>query len=91
MKLLVLGEEELRAALPMPAAVAAMRDAFAAISTGEGVSPLRGVIESAGGISLVMGARAPRALASKVVSVFPGNRERDLPTVPGLAQAPRTL
>ena len=41
MKLTLLSAADLRAALPMPAAVAAMKSAFADLSTGQAVVPLR--------------------------------------------------
>ena len=83
--LLLLGASDLRVALPMPAAIAAMKRAFAAVSAGEASMPLRGVIDAGAGTTLVMGAALPGiGLASKTVSVFPGNVGRGRPVVSGL-------
>ncbi len=84
-RLLFLGASDLRAALPMPDAVAAMKQAFAAVSAGQTSMPLRGVIDAGAGTTLVMGAALPGVgLASKTVSVFPGNAARGRPVVSGL-------
>ncbi len=81
MKLLALSADDLRQALPMPAVIAAMKDAFAALSTGEARMPPRSAVpvESADGVTLLMGAYLPggssteASLAAKVVSVFHRN------------------
>lgn len=87
MKLLILSERDLCTALPMPAAIRAMKDAFAAIASGAAVAPQRMAlpIESEAATSLLMGAYVPSmGLAAKVVSVFPGNRARGKALVNGL-------
>jgi ornithine cyclodeaminase len=81
MRLLALSADELRQALPMAAAIPAMKDAFAALSTGEARMPPRSSIpvESVDGVTLLMGAYLPGgsstepSLAAKVVSVFQRN------------------
>jgi ornithine cyclodeaminase len=95
MKLLTLSAEDLRRALPMPEAVAAMKDAFAALSTGRASSPPRGVVdvEPAEDVTLLMGAYIEKTgLAAKIVSVFPGNAQRGRPVVNALVLVldPRT-
>src|SRR6185503_18912450 len=82
--MLILNAAEVRAALPMPDAIAAMKAAFAALSSGHAIVPPRArlPIEPHSGISLIMPSyvHAPEteALAVKVVSLFDGNRLRGL-------------
>ncbi len=82
--MLVLNAAEVRAALPMPDAIAAMKTAFAALSSGQAIVPPRAhlPIEAHAGISLIMPsyvhAADAEALAVKVVSLFDGNRPRGL-------------
>jgi ornithine cyclodeaminase len=82
--MLILNAAEVRAALRMPDAIAAMKTAFAALSSGQAVVPPRAhlPIEAHAGISLIMPSyiHAPEmeALAVKVVSLFDGNRLRGL-------------
>ncbi len=87
MKLTLLSARDLRAALPMPAAVAAMKAAFAALSTGQAEVPLRVALRvpPAEGTALFMPAYLPGSgLGAKIVSVFPHNPERGQPTIAGL-------
>jgi ornithine cyclodeaminase len=78
---LILDRHAVRAALPMPLAITAMKEAFAAQSAGRVESPARPHIAVAPyeGMSLVMAAfvnddaAAARALAMKVVSVYARN------------------
>lgn len=67
----------------MPTAVALMRDAFVALSTGRAEAPVRLGLHSGHGDHLFMPARlqSPDAVGIKVVSVNPGNAERDLPAI----------
>lgn len=80
----VLGAADVRKALPMPVAIEAMRQAFAALSAGHAVMPQRihMDIERHQGVSLIMPAyindAVGEALALKVVSLFPGNAARGL-------------
>jgi ornithine cyclodeaminase len=90
MDLLMLSGDDLRAALPMLEAVEVSKAAFAAQAEGRCVSPQRlGLpVEPAGGTTLVMPAHLPgTGLATKIVSVFPGNESKGLPTVTGLVVA----
>lgn len=87
MKLTLLTAQDLRAALPMPAAVAAMKAAFAELSTGQAQVPLRVAlpVEPADGLALFMPAFLPSSgLGAKIVSVFPHNVERGKPMIHGL-------
>ena len=86
--MLVLQAADLRAALPMAEAIAAMKRAFASLSDGSAQVPLRSrvVVSRHGGECLVMPALvedvAGTALALKVVSVFPRNPQQyGLPTL----------
>jgi ornithine cyclodeaminase len=85
MRLRVLRAEDVRAALPMPDAIRAMKDAYRQFSSGQADVPLRSRIEvpEAGGLSLFMPAflHESRDLAVKAVAVFPHNPERGLPTI----------
>lgn len=85
MPLLVLSAAQVRVALPMPAAIAAMRVAFGQLARGEAELPLRTVVRVPGqdGVMLVMPARTelPLGLGGKLVSVFPRNPQRGTPLV----------
>lgn len=87
MELRILNAQEVRAALPMPAAIAAMKDAFTQVARGDVVLPLRTQIEVSGheGVAVIMPAYAAgsEALAVKVVAVYPGNSRLGLPTIHG--------
>jgi len=80
----VLNADEVRRALPMAAAIEAMRQAFAALSAGRAVVPPRTrlPVEAHDGESLVMPAfvrdEQGDALAVKVVSLFDRNPERGI-------------
>ncbi len=79
--------EQIRQALPMRRAVEAMREAFIAFSEGRAQIPQRIQIPipEREGITLIMpGYIPPRELGLKVVSVFPHNPERGLPTISAL-------
>ena len=85
--MLILNVDDVRKALPMRAAIAAMRQAFAALGEGRAQVPLRATLSvpPEQGTTLVMPAfvegEEGRALILKVVSVFPGNRDRNLPLI----------
>lgn len=91
MKLRILNAAEVRRALPMAAAIAGMKTAFAQLARGEARLPLRTQLSlpEHEGVTLVMPAylRESEALAVKVVSVFGRNPEQGLPTIHGLALA----
>ena len=82
--MLILNAEDVRRALPMAEAVGAMKAAFAALSEGRALVPLRAHldIERHRGVSLVMPCyvadEGGEALAVKVVSLFDGNAARGL-------------
>ena len=77
----------------MAEAVDAMRVAFAVHARGEVLAPSRSVLRTGSefGATLVMPAALesgdPPLLAVKVVSVFPGNRRHDLPSIHGTVLA----
>lgn len=91
MQLRILSAEDVRQALPMAAAVAGMKGAFAQLSTGEARVPLRTqlAVPEHGGVAIFMPAYLSGTgdLAVKVVSVFPGNAQRELPTIHGVVLA----
>jgi len=83
----VLSRAEVIRALPMPAAIEAVKSAYAAVSAGQAAMPLRSHLSAAqDGLVLTMPAYlAPqRALAIKVVSIYPHNPERGLPRIHAL-------
>lgn len=83
MKLRILSAADVRAAVDMPAAIDAMREAFGALSSGKAAVPVRLALETRHGVSLFMPAHleSPDRLAAKVVSVNPGNAGRSLPAI----------
>jgi len=86
-KLLFLSAADVDRALSMQAAIAAVREAFIDLSSGEAEVPVRTQIALAGdGSALFMPVHLPRQkqLGVKVVTVIPDNRERDLPTIQAL-------
>ena len=82
--MLILNADEVRRALPMDQAIPAMKDAYASLSDGTAVVPLRTrlPVPPHNGLSLFMPAYVQtgdsEALAVKVVSLFPQNLERGL-------------
>ena len=85
MKIRILSANDVRQALPMDEAIEGMKQAFAQLSTGQAVVPLRGRVDVAQqqGTTLVMPAFLAKSndLAVKVVSVFPQNGARFEPTI----------
>ena len=83
--MLILSRADVKRLVTMPAAIVLVRDAFRDLSAGRAQSPLRTAIEvvPGEGTTLVMPAYVPsaQALGVKVVSVFQGNADRDLPTI----------
>jgi ornithine cyclodeaminase len=83
--MLVLNRGEVRELVPMPEAIALMKTAFAELSAGRTVSPLRTVVSLADreGDTLFMPAYVPAmaALGLKTVSVFRQNPQRGLPVI----------
>lgn len=82
--MLILSSEDVHKALPMSEAIQAMKDAYASLSGGTAVVPLRTrlPIPDREALSLFMPAyihsAEGQALAIKVVSLFPGNPAREL-------------
>ncbi len=84
--MLILNANEVRQALPMAAAIGAMREAFAALTQGGAQVPARIALDGPeGGTTLVMpallDAGGSLSLSVKAVSVFPGNRAKNLPLI----------
>jgi ornithine cyclodeaminase len=88
MNIRILSATDVKQALPMKAAIAGMKSAFAQLSTGEAAVPLRGQLAIApyAATTLTMPAylAGSDALAVKVVSVFPQNSALELPLIHGL-------
>ena len=82
--MLILNADEVRRVLPMDQTIAAMKDAYAALSDGTAVAPLRTrlPISNHDAVSLFMPAYmktdSGEALAVKIVSLFPKNPSRGL-------------
>lgn len=81
----IMTADDVRAALPMSAAIEAMRTAFRALAEGRVAMPQRTALTPPGaqGTLLVMPAALsePGSLGAKLVTVFPQNRARGLPLV----------
>ncbi|MGQ0604391.1 MAG: ornithine cyclodeaminase family protein [Anaerolineales bacterium] len=85
MQIRLLSANDVRAALPMPKAIEAMRLAFGQLSAGQAVMPLRSRLHTDDGLTLFMPAylKQSNAFAVKVVSVYTGNVAHGLPAVLG--------
>ena len=83
--MLVLSAADLRALVPMADAIAAVRDAFVALSAGRAVVPVRTAVAlpSPGAVFLAMPASLPGlpAMGAKLVSVLPENQRAGRPIV----------
>lgn len=82
----MLGADDVRRALPMAEAIDAVRHGFEALHRGSVQMPTRLQVDADDGVSLFMpvhGAELARTCL-KLVSVYPGNRDRDLPAINGL-------
>src|SRR5688572_16125049 len=79
----ILTAADVRAALPMPAAIEAVRAGFIALSTGRAEVPIRASVSTQDGLMLYMPAYVGGAPIStvKVVGVYGQNPSRGLPTV----------
>lgn len=82
MSVVVIDQGQVAELLPMDECIAAVSTALAALARGEAVQPLRPVLwlpDRRGALGLMPAALEPlRAMAVKVVSVFPGNEGTDL-------------
>jgi alanine dehydrogenase len=83
MRMRILSAADVRASVDMPEAIDVMRGAFASVSSGDAVVPVRLALESGHGVHLFMPAllRNAGAAGAKIVSVNPGNAGRGLPQV----------
>jgi ornithine cyclodeaminase len=88
MKLRVLSQHDVRRAVSMAQAIEIVKGAFAQLSAGQAVVPIRTQLEVARheGITLFMPAYLQESddLGVKIVSVFPRNLEMGLPTIHAL-------
>ncbi|MCA1666969.1 MAG: ornithine cyclodeaminase [Thermomicrobia bacterium] len=86
--MLALTADDIRALVPMRDAITLMKEAFRELSSGDAVAPLRTPIEVTPerAVALFMPAAVPSVggLGLKVVSVFPNNPSRGLPTIHAL-------
>jgi alanine dehydrogenase len=77
--------DDVREALPMRAAIGAMREAFVALGEGRVNMPVRIQLPTPAGVTLFMPAYindgAAGQLGQKIVSVYLGNRARNLPVI----------
>lgn len=83
--LLYLNSEEVRRALPMPDAIAAMKQAFLQLSAGQVLLPTRQHIDVPGekGTALVMACHSgeDKLFSVKFITLFDNNQRRDLPLI----------
>ena len=81
---LLLREEDVRAVLTMPDLIAAMRPALIEYSTGRAQQPLRTVLtigeQPAFFATMPASLTDPAAVGSKLVTIFPSNHDRGLPS-----------
>ncbi len=85
----IVGATDLKALVPMADAVELMKRVFAQYSQGDTISPIRTPVQlpDGSGVSLYMPAYVgasegmSASLGAKIVSVFPGNKDRGLPTI----------
>ena len=81
---LLLDEDDIRSLLTMPDLIAAMRPAMIEYSTGRARQPLRTVLELGENRSIFASMPAslhdPAAVGTKLVTVFPANHARGLPS-----------
>ncbi len=88
MKIRILARQDVEQAVSMAQAIDAVKGAFAHLSAGQATVPLRTQLPVPGhhGVALFMPAylQDSDALAVKIVSVFPDNAQRGLPTIHAL-------
>ncbi len=85
MRIRILSASDVRAALPMPKAIEAMRHAYSQLSAGKATVPPRQHISAAQGVTLIMPAHLPQRseFGIKVVSVYDNNPKLNLPRITG--------
>lgn len=83
MKIRMLAAADVRAALPMPIAIEAMKQAYMQFSAGRATVPLRTHVATEKGVSLLMPAylHDSRNLGVKIISIYEDNPQRGLPTI----------
>jgi ornithine cyclodeaminase len=83
---LVLTRSDVKSLVSMSVAIELMKVAFGELARGAAQSPLRTPLTVGDAVSLIMPAYVPsaHALGLKVVSVFPQNQRRTLPTISSL-------
>jgi len=83
MKIRILTAEDVKAALPMGAAIAAVKSAFGQFSANQATVPLRSRFHTDKGVTLLMPAHLKQTgdFALKVVSIYGDNPAKGLPTV----------
>jgi alanine dehydrogenase len=85
MNVRILSAADVCRAVTMAEAIDAVREAYIQLSAGQAIVPLRTPVpvEKRNGVTLFMPAylASSDALAAKIVSVFPGNLEKGLPTI----------
>ena len=79
-KIRILSASDVRAALPMPKAIDAMRHAYSQLSAGKAIAPPRQHISTDKGVTLIMPAHLPERseFGIKVVSVYDDNPSLNL-------------
>lgn len=83
MKIRMLGAAEVKAALPMPKAIAAMKQAYGQFSAGRVTVPLRTHVKTGKGVTLLMPAYLHDScnLGVKIISIYADNQKLGLPTI----------
>jgi ornithine cyclodeaminase len=83
MKIRMLAAADVRAALPMPKAIEAMKQAYVQFSTGRSTVPLRTHVQTEKGVSLLMPAylHDSQNLGVKIISIYEDNPKQGLPTI----------
>lgn len=83
-EILILSEADVQRALPMPEAIAAMREAFTALSSGAATIPLRTSVPLETGLGLAMPGAWEGIAGIKWATVHPGNPAHGRPAVHAL-------
>lgn len=83
MSIRILSASDVRAALPMPKAIDAMRHAYSQLSAGKAIAPPRQHLSTDKGVTLIMPAYLPERseFGIKVVSVYDDNPNLGLPRI----------
>lgn len=91
MRLRVLAEHDVRAAIDMRQAINAMREAFGQLAAGQADVPLRTPVDTQAGVTFFMPAylhhsqkTAAGSLGAKIVSVYQNNPQHGLPIINGV-------